>query len=83
MNAPKAKPLRVECPTDSSVQKQWSMTYHNLIAGDSMTVKPVGMEVESMRTATTICRWEEISKFGITEKVVNGGIFSQKKITLI
>ena len=48
-----------------------------------MTVKPVGMEVESMRTATTICRWEEISKFGITEKVVNGGIFSQKKITLI
>ena len=48
-----------------------------------MTVKPVGMEAECMKTATTICRWEEISKFDITEKVVNGGIFSQKKITLI
>ena len=48
-----------------------------------MTVKPVGMEVECMKTATAISRWDEISKFGITEKVVNGGIFSQKKITLI
>ena len=48
-----------------------------------MTVKPVGMEVECMKTATTICRWDEISRFGITEKVANGGIFSPKKITLI
>ena len=47
-----------------------------------MTVKPVGMVVESMKTATTTCRWDEISKFGITEKVANGGIFFLKKITL-
>ena len=48
-----------------------------------MTVKPVGMEVESMKTATTICQWDEILKFGITEKVANGGTFSPMKSTLI
>ena len=48
-----------------------------------MTVKPVGMVEEFMKTVIITWLWDVTSKLGFMEKVASGGTFSPTKNTLI